>query len=1549
MTRDHVGSWIRQHPSRALVYLVGVLIVSTAIWGVGSLLNGAENERISRVARSASMRDWAERHFHIHYSIGQVNILKGGQDCGLAIEVRSLDVALLAAGAGRAEVGEVVLCDGFRAAVANVRLGSLDTPDKVEIDQARLAWPRAQIQGVQFKDPNGPIVGIYSARTELPSLSSTIDQLRVLPAQLNPPIEVRNISTRKLVRGGNMLTLEDASMNGLVADIEQANDRSWNFVSAATRLVGWGKSVAQILRASRALVADDCARLRRILILIVVLFCLAICLLKLWLMRWVHSVRVRYLAALTPVILPVGLYLLLFRVLSFWIFTLGLFFGTLAALLFWCLVYRRAPEWHQRFEPAIFDLFSPFAILPALIVSGYLAVLLSPIPSAETIRLANAELNNAVLRLGAKPCSAEQLAAVHVDDAGAKNLVAKIDIDALAVRSVYLARAFARGTAGSPVLNRLEELRYVPPQWRRASTIGFCINSEITGDGNDVLLPDCARPDSNSTIVNVAAKIDFERRSAKTDSRIISPVASMEIGASADLQRLVISKIQTLARSNLTVRDGNGQVSWDQLIAAAVALRGVEVRSQSADAQVDDLSLRASAPVVCPPDKFNLTANVWTALVQSRGYGLELRRGIVQLTRSFPSLTYTSLHADTIRVNGSRAGDSRPWLDFRFPHLEFQAQTRSPGRTGDAVSGQARVTISRSRQEQALDLHSRFALWSDISRGRVKLTVESARLEQSIVPQLRSPVALSLESDLQVRSLASPFDALLNTAVQIPRAQVESPPLGAEINDLAINTRYEPLGSKNYVHFKTGWSQAEHPGLPRSLQLKDISLIALKNQGTARNIPGFDAVSADLQSLRRWIDHALPPLPANLDFQLEGEASAASLARLHVSTRDGKSVALNGIDSRLVRLEAPSARLASAQLTTYVNAIQNGQGVGTLQLSATTSVADGRIAVALQSPINATLQTEPQRIKLTISKEIPLGTLMEQVDPLLREFGFDLSGIRWGAHIRTLGAEARFSEAATLSGSSVNGFIVNATVGEGELVAVDFARMLRPTKPAFLRTLVVSQTAPLSVRIDASNEAFPSFEATTRAPALTFDLNQGHQQSTLSADAGLRGILTFDLQPTPPLFVRSRDAIRGIAKQAYAAAAAFSLGTGPQISHLHWKAEVTNLGEPALSIAPTRIELRLRPRLENLSWSSGSGFQSQISGDAELRSDFKVQSDHLIGDAMAALTASYSFSGGPTTTLKLRVPILLALRNQLVPAQPGGDLWDTSFYRHLWQQYQPSNAVAAEPWLQRDELLFRGISLLNLSANGPLHSAIGYDGPLQLDLPFSARLFFGKTQGELQARLDWKKDAAAVTSRTQLTFDQLQAGAIGLGSDSGHLALLEDSLSGSASFRTDDLLVGRGFLGQLQTTPWRLSELDKVGIFFEAESDRNTSGHCDSDPSSASQILSDLPGIFQLQTSLDVRFYNDLLNALGQELKLIAPPVAISYENLKAAFRVERGVVQPNDPLLRLHCVHIPQLSPFQIATDIRIHLGKDALGSENLRIGNLIYFFQRLGSRSAN
>jgi hypothetical protein len=47
--------------------------------------------------------------------------------------------------------------------------------------------------------------------------------------------------------------------------------------------------------------------------------------------------------------------------------------------------------------------------------------------------LANAELNDAVLRLGAQSCSAEQLAAVHVDEARAKDFVARIDIDALAV------------------------------------------------------------------------------------------------------------------------------------------------------------------------------------------------------------------------------------------------------------------------------------------------------------------------------------------------------------------------------------------------------------------------------------------------------------------------------------------------------------------------------------------------------------------------------------------------------------------------------------------------------------------------------------------------------------------------------------------------------------------------------------------------------------------------------------------------------------------------------------------------------------------------------------------------------------------------------------------------------------------------------------------------------------------------------------------------------------------------------------------------------------
>src|SRR5215471_21657367 len=118
--RSGLFVWIRRHPIRMVVYLLFAVASVIGISMVGGILSGSGNELLSAVVQSRALRYWAERHLHVHYSIGQIKLVSGERDCGLGLDVYSMDVALLARGGGRAEIEELLACTEMRAAISRI-------------------------------------------------------------------------------------------------------------------------------------------------------------------------------------------------------------------------------------------------------------------------------------------------------------------------------------------------------------------------------------------------------------------------------------------------------------------------------------------------------------------------------------------------------------------------------------------------------------------------------------------------------------------------------------------------------------------------------------------------------------------------------------------------------------------------------------------------------------------------------------------------------------------------------------------------------------------------------------------------------------------------------------------------------------------------------------------------------------------------------------------------------------------------------------------------------------------------------------------------------------------------------------------------------------------------------------------------------------------------------------------------------------------------------------------------------------------------------------
>ncbi|HWB95864.1 MAG TPA: hypothetical protein VG672_04155, partial [Bryobacteraceae bacterium] len=514
------------------------------------------------------------------------------------------------------------------------------------------------------------------------------------------------------------------------------------------------------------------------------------------------------------------------------------------------------------------------------------------------------------------------------------------------------------------------------------------------------------------------------------------------------------------------------------------------------------------------------------------------------------------------------------------------------------------------------------------------------------------------------------------------------------------------------------------------------------------------------------------------------------------------------------------------------------------------------------------------------------------------------------------------------------GFDFRASLGPGTLAHLDFARMLSPVSPRFLRTLDLSQSAPLEIRAVAPPASFPRVDLQFQSPAVAVDLNQGAQRASLAA--GAAASLTLVDRGTArslPVLDRLVVAAGGFRRHVNGALDAFA-GEAEPLESVRWKADFGGTGKPVLSLQGDGLELALRSRIDRLAWLAG-GRESSAAVSTSLEARLSLHGGHLIVDADTPVRASVALNGRPASTWDFRLPLLLALDEHLQPAAQGsGDLWDAAYYESLWRGYRPRHAITTGAWIDRGELLLGNLSFQEIVfPTAPFRLAAGYGEALELHVPLSARLLFGRSDALFQARLNWLPKAVAVDTRARLAFENVQAGGVGLAHAPGRVAFLEDTLDGSIQTRTDHLIVDSRFLPRFLADASSVTELDKIGVRLEVHSARDG-----------------LPGVLQAATDLNVHLYSDLLNSLAQQLRLEAPPRAIRYRRMGLHLQIADGEVATRPVLLDLEGVEIPGLSPIAPA-QIRVHWGKERGGfaGSPLRFRNLLGFLQRSLGPPAN
>ena len=1513
--------WLRRHPIRAAVYLLLMAGAVTAGLVLRGALAGREDALLTRLARWPMVSDWVAHQGIARYSVEAVHVGPGEPGCGLRVAVTGATFALTDPGAARVHAGKTELCSSLSASAEEFQLGSETQPAMLSGTRASASTSAARVEGLNWA--SGLLAANEVAASFRPA-TAKLAGIRILASGDVALLQVNQAEAGPLQLSATAAAVEKAQVSGVKALLVREPDGRWNAVRAALEFQKAGQALLQMAERSLAELGRVLSRLRALLVWAVVLGCIVIFVLKVLLVAVPERLLGRILAAALPVALCLALYGSFgdgtgIRSFAIWSLVASAVLAA-ASEIVW---YRKAAEWHQRVEPLLLDLVAPLLILPPLVLHGYPLALPSGIPRPTQISIAQTGAHDVDVEARLALCDRPLTARTEVSDTSAQRVRVELEPASLGIRSVSVAQAQAIGTTQPVALTELNRLKYLPGSWQRTAPLAFCVNTAVVnGEAGRQPLEECNPPagPAGAWRLSTGAVVDLARRAGRFTSSVRTPQVSLEVRGSGDLDGAVIEELRTLDGSRIRIGSASGTLRWVREIASQFRVLRVAAPLAASTISAGSLQLNAALSRSCTAGNAELQAKVGDLRATSPGYAVTIAQSQTDLSRGSTGAIRSETGIRGLRVSGQRTGESSPWLttDIGAVELALRGQAGS-GWIPRRFDGESALSLFRSAHVPAVRFSSPFRFSADLWRGEIVLPPQTITLEQSVVSRVPS-IPLRVSASARLGSLGSPLRARADARVEIPRLAFSQSPLDAELNELAAEVKWTASGAPAQVSFSSGWNRLSFPSVPSGIELNGITGLRASTEGNAANLPSWTALSEDLSSLGRWARRTVPSVPPDLQFRIAGSLPVpAGGPLLTVETKGGATVRVGQLTGAIHQLTIPDLRLEKTDVSSQASGIRTGKGQGDLSFATRSSLVGDVIDVRISEPLSGSLHSELNSVVFDLSGNLTLDPLLQKLDPFLRQAGIALDGVRLPVSLTSLHAETTFGEAA------LRGFDVKATVAPGEWAALDFSKMLH-SEPRFLRSLELSGKAPVSLHLGAPSASFPRLEVAFNAPAVSASLNGGAQQASVSAEmrADLRLFGSGGARPVPVLdrLSSAASALRGHLSRALDVFAP----DAPSIEHLRWRADLGGGSRPVLTLEPDGLELALRSQVTQLDWRS-AGRASSATASLDLAAHLGLYEGHLIADAVIPLRATLALSGAAPSTWNFRLPLLAALDERLQPVALGSnDLWDSTYYEKLWGGYRPRHATAPFAWIDRGELVLAGLSLQQVTfPSSPFRVAVGYAGPLELHAPASARLLFGRSDGLVQARLTWLKEAASIDTRTHIQWHDLQAGAVGL--MPGHTRLLEDTLEGRLDARADGMLVDRRFFSRLLSDPSMLTELDKIGFDLDLHS---TGGR---------------PGIMQFQAQSDLRLSNALLSALTSQFQLQGPLEAMRYRNLALRMQVAGGAVETKPLLLHLHDVEIPNLTPVPVGTDIRVHWGRERPGFEGLplRFRNLLGFFQRM------
>ena len=1551
---------MRLHLSvRTLFYSVAaVAVAALAILALTVYLHGLnvpEAVLNSRTAQSIAAR------YGVHFSLESLQLGCLRRNCPGTVNAGALEIDILTPDPFQIHLNETHWRRAGPLTAGDLEIRSGNRPPAIAIDSFQV--DPVAIHGVA----TGLRVGLLSnaAPAEIGSLEFDGTAKRVtargirIQGDQRPPVEVNEVQLEgwKNSPSDGWIVLDRLNLTGvnLVLVRSAASSRICDQLPAAAAV---GRQAIAPFLPLLPFLRESFLKLQGDLLRVALAFGIVILILKflsvLCFRRWL----VRLLLAVIPAVAPFALYFGLRDTFATGrlVMVAGGVMAALAVLLR-IFVYRRGARWYQRWEPFAVDIAAVVVLLP-LLGYGFVFPALPAAPAGmrlDRIDVADiaaqssdvqfrvrqtsilgvkfalpgsagssAELGIASIEVPATNVSSPALSRLTLDNMRIDGVSAVYDPDRMEVRGISAHLRLGGVIESNGIEREIQNIEFLRGMNRPVNRVAFDV--EVQASGPDVtpqILPQFAES-HNPIAVNAAVMLRPAECTASYDlaARILTAPLNLTVWVDGDAQHVNIRTMRTAPESPLQIGGGSGTILVSGSPKIDLNLQTVGGTFGSTQLDVNSIGISAAFSPPGRPGYQAVSMDLGPTRIRS-SEGMEIRVGKANVSfdrTADPVRVPLSLetHIENVRFESRGSG----LIEANFPYLtariagqttaeriprsfngtvDFHAYGSNPG---DEIIGTDRpLSINTDLWKGLLDVPEQ-----QVKLGDIPLQFKLSGRLSAIFPQL--------SADIETAAALAHFEQNLGSA----RLALDEARISGRAN-------WNDGGSSASLNYATGWTSLGLPPGPTAACLDEVSTLDLTAAGKISRLtpPGSFSPAAG-QAPSTCL--AFPSIPGSIRFQLSGTyPPGPQESAIRLEREDGTGIRIRNFGTTLQNLQLRDGRLVSVESLVNVAGIQNLEGLGGVDVQARIRQTQGLLQLdsELSAPdgillVETAVASTPAKITVDATQHVPADRMLSQVKPFLSDLNFDLGDVNPQARLTQMHAEANFESGALLDANA------SIQLDGGAIGSSDSADL------QFHVTAPGSVGPALDLFVEHSPEPNGPFRVVAKVHVPSVSIHaRTRENGDIDVDANLNGeararIFMSGTPPASPVLDKAFQVSSGLSRHASNIAEVFGTDRAPQpVNNISWSVHLSESSplEPVLRFAPDVLQVRIAGASFDAAWDGDNGQnRSAISGRIALDTTIRDAGDPLVVDALVPIALNYTRDGQPDSRIESNLPIQLLFAKNLKESQTKADsLWDQDYYAQFWREHPSrfSNTDFSSP-IDLAEVTLGPLSVQQIRFPlEPLRVVIGYSDALQLGVPFSGRALFGGVEGKLESRLTTSKSAASLDTRLHLDLKNIQAGAIATTMNGAHSAILEDELDGSMSLHLDGVTMDRNTLPALLAGRMTAEELGKVGM----------SAHLFRSPEAAN-----LPGVLQASSDVQINLVNEVLNQIVKDLRLPAPPRALTYSNLALDFDVERGMVRTNHELLKLGGLQVFSSNFVDVNGEIRAHLGRPG---ERIMLGDLM------------